>query len=139
MQVNYKLYIYAFNSYWTRQCPTHSADMVCSVVANSTKSELGSANIAQYQQTRCRTEIGEWAFLYDGPHTWNALPPSLHNTTDSKEFRKQLKCYYFFAGFCENVMQAWPIYQGRQYKSLYYYYCTQFKNCNVNFKQNCIK
>jgi hypothetical protein len=31
----------------------------------------------------------------------------LHNITDSKLFRKQLKTYYFSCAFCDNVMHAW--------------------------------
>lgn len=98
MRVNYKLCT-MMHSIHTGQCPTYSADMVRSVAANSTRSGLRSADTAQYQQPRCRTAIGKRAFSYAGPHAWNALPTSLHNITDSKQFRKQLKTYFFSCAF----------------------------------------
>ena len=87
------------HSIHTGQCPTYSADMVRAVAANQTRSGLRSANTARYQEPRCRTEIGKRAFSYAGPHAWNTLPSSLHNITDSKQFRKQLKTLYFTRAF----------------------------------------
>jgi hypothetical protein len=83
----------------TGQCPTYSADMVRAVAVNHTRPGLRSADTAQYQKPRCRTEIGKRAFLYAGPLARTALPPSLHSITDRKFFLKQLKTQYFSRAF----------------------------------------
>ena len=91
-RVDFKLCI-MMHAIHTGQCPTYSADMVRAVAVNQTRSGLRSADTAQYQKPRCRTEIGKRAFSYAGPLAWNALPPSLHSITDSKHFRKRLKTH----------------------------------------------
>jgi hypothetical protein len=82
----------------TGLCPTYCTDIVRAIAgfaANRTRSGLRSADTAQYQKPRCRTAIGERAFSYAGPHSWNTLPPGLLTITDCKQFRKRLSTYYF--------------------------------------------
>jgi hypothetical protein len=55
------------HSIHTGRCPTYSADMVRAVAVNQTRSGLRSADTAQYQKPRCRTEMGKRAFSYAGP------------------------------------------------------------------------
>lgn len=52
--------------------------------------------------------------VYAVSHVWSALPRSLHNNTDSKQIRKQLKTYHYLQS--SNVMHAchaWTIQCGR--------------------------
>jgi len=70
--VNYKL-VTTMHSIHIGQCPAYFADMVRSVIANSTRSWLRSTDTVQYQQPRSRTAIGERAFSYAGSHAWIAL------------------------------------------------------------------
>jgi hypothetical protein len=94
LRVDYKLCT-MMHSIHTGQCPTYLANMVRTVAVGSARSGLRSANTANYQMPRCHTAIGERAFSYAGPFAWNALPSAIHNITDPKLFRKQLKTHLF--------------------------------------------
>jgi len=68
VRVNYKRYT-MMHSIDAGQSPIYSTDMVCLIAANM---------IVTHD-----TAVGERAFSYAGPHTWNTLPPSFYNITDS--------------------------------------------------------
>src|SRR5258706_4124541 len=89
-RVNYKLCT-LMHSIHTGQCPKYLADTVRAVAINPSRPGLRSSSTAHYQKPRCRSAVGERAVSYAGPLAWNALPSSLHNIHDHKQFRKRLK------------------------------------------------
>ena len=48
---------------------------------------------------RTRTNLGRRAFSVAGPSVWNILPSSLRLIDSHKQFRRQLKTYYFNVAF----------------------------------------
>jgi len=119
LRVNYQLFT-MMNWIYSGQCPTYSADMVRSIDVNTTRSGLRSTDTAHYQQLRCSA----WGFSYAGPMHGTLLPQSLYNITDAKQFRMQLKTYYFSRTF---LWQCYAIIQWvKHYKSSHYYWITLY-------------
>ena len=76
-------------------CPAYLADTVSAIADNPTRHCLRSAVSTLYRLPRCRTSMGERAFSFSGPLTWNALPSTLRDIADRTRFRKLLKTHFF--------------------------------------------
>ena len=98
-RITYKLCT-MMHSVHTGQCPAYLSNMVTAVASSPPRLGLRSADTALYRKPRCRTSIGQRSFAYSGPEAWNSLPVALHDITDSKQFRKQLKTFLFKSAFC---------------------------------------
>jgi len=49
----------------------------------------------RYEQPATRVKSGERSFAFAGPAAWNALPTSLHEITNHKAFKRELKTVLF--------------------------------------------
>ena len=75
-------------------CPAYLADTVSAIADNPTRPGLCSAVSMLYRLPRC-TSMGEHAFSFSAPLTWNALPSTLRDIADHTRFRKLLKTHFF--------------------------------------------
>ena len=51
--------------------------------------------VSDYKRPRTRLNFGERSFSCTGPRTWNSLPSSLQELTDTKTFKRKLKTFLF--------------------------------------------
>jgi len=78
-----------------RKSPVYFANLVQGSAVNQCRWALRSGDSTKYRMSRCRSALGERAFSFAGPLTWNKLPSALRVITDQKQFRKCLKTNLF--------------------------------------------
>jgi len=77
-----------------KRCPAYLADVVQPVGVASTRTGLCSADSSSYSLPRLNTRVGERAFAYAGPATWNQLPKSIC-MLQTTSFKHKLKTFFF--------------------------------------------
>ena len=82
-----------------QQCPVSISNMLQSVANYIYCQGLRSSTRPTFVVPRTRTKLRQRAFSVCGPVAWNALPATIHNTTDSKLFRRLLKSHFYNRSF----------------------------------------
>jgi len=65
------------------RAPTYLINSVTATRDVVSLSRLRSSSSHSYEHPRTRHKFGERSFSFAGPATWNSLPPSLHELTQS--------------------------------------------------------
>jgi len=72
-------------------CPSCMSELVTSTSSIASRSRLCSASSRRCEQPATRLKLGEWSYAFAGPAAWNSLPTSLHEITNHKAFKHELK------------------------------------------------
>ena len=75
--------------------PSYMSELVTSTSSIASRSRLRSASSRRYEQPATRLKLGERSFAFAGPAAWNSLPTSLHEITNHKAFKRELKTVLF--------------------------------------------
>jgi len=85
----------------TGRSPEYLSTLVTATSNLSSRRILRSADSQRYEIPRTSLKFEERAFSFAGPSAWNSLPAYLHEQSDTKLFRAQLKSFLFsIAFFC---------------------------------------
>ena len=79
----------------TGHSPSYLSELVTSTSSIASRSRLHSASSRYYEQPATRLKLGNRSFAFAGPVAWNSLPASLHEITDLKSFKRELKTVLF--------------------------------------------
>ena len=71
------------------------SELVTSTSSIASRYRLRSASSRRYEQLATRLKLGERSFAFAGPAAWNSLPTSLHEITNHKAFKRELKTVPF--------------------------------------------
>ena len=83
-----------------RHCPQYLLNVVSFTTDAARKRLRSTATRAAVSVRRpTRTNLRRRAFSVAGPSVWNSLPSSLRLIDSHKQFRRQLKTYYFNVAF----------------------------------------
>jgi len=92
-RITYKLCTLMHNVYIGKS-PRYLADIVQPTISRVTRSGLRSlSETDSYTTPRLRTKLGERAFSFSGPASWNSLPAELRTISDTSVFKNKLKTY----------------------------------------------
>jgi len=75
--------------------PSYMSELVTSTSSIASRSRLRSASSRRYEQPATRFKLGERSFAFAGHAAWNSLLTSLHEITNHKAFRRELKTVLF--------------------------------------------
>ena len=75
--------------------PSYISELVFATSALPGRSRLRSSGGNRYEISVIHHKIGERAFSYTGPATWNSLSTILTNLTNTQTFKYSLKTYLF--------------------------------------------
>ena len=75
--------------------PSYMSEIVTSTSSIASRARLRSASSRRYEQPATRLKLGERSFAFAGPAAWNSLPTSLHEITNHKAFKRELKTVLF--------------------------------------------
>ena len=75
-RINYKLCLMMHNAHVGRS-PCYVTEMLTATVHLPNRSRLRSSASIRYELPTLRRKIGERAFLYSGPESWNSLPSDI--------------------------------------------------------------
>ena len=93
-RVTFKLCVF-MHLIHTGHSPSYLSELVTSTSSIASRSRLRSASSRRYEQPATRLKLGERSFAFAGPVAWNSLPASLHEITDLKSFKRELKTVLF--------------------------------------------
>jgi Reverse transcriptase (RNA-dependent DNA polymerase) len=83
----------------TGRSPAYLSTLVTATSSLASRRSLRSASSQRYEIPRTVLKFGERSFSFAGPSAWNSLPAYLHEQSDTKLFKAQLKSFLFSIAF----------------------------------------
>ena len=81
-------------------CSTrYDTEMLTATAHLPNRNRLRSSASTRYELPALRRKIGECAFSYSGPASWNSLPSDITSIMDTPTFRVRLKTHLFRLAF----------------------------------------
>ena len=93
-QIIYKLCLMMHNAHVGRS-PRYVNEMLTATAHLPNRNRLRSSARIRYELPALRRTIGERAFSYSGPASWNSLPSDITSVMDTPTFRVRLKTHLF--------------------------------------------
>jgi hypothetical protein len=97
-RIQFKLCVLMYQAH-TGVLPGYLIDSLDSCQNSVRRPGLRSASSSNFVIPRLRTNFGQRAFSFAGPHAWNSLPEYLRSAPNINSFRRQLETYLFNTAF----------------------------------------
>jgi len=97
-RIKFKLCVLMLSAH-TSRCPKYLTDVLKPAAKYYHRPGLRSSSSNNYILPRLQSRLGERAFSYAGPLSWNSLPDDLQNIPDISTFKKRLKTFLFNSAF----------------------------------------
>ena len=93
-RIIYKLCLMMHNAHVGRS-PRYIVDALSPISDMPNRQRLRSSASCRYELPKLRLKMGERAFSYSGPASWNSLPNKLTSLMDTQTFKSRLKTHLF--------------------------------------------